>query len=97
MSAEASVLQQPADVARAVVLCAASRSPLPEIILHPHYIPVRGFRRFAQFQNMKAMPDKPGALREGVRRHNGRLGAIVTGASKGIGLGERERVVCWCD
>jgi NAD(P)-dependent dehydrogenase (short-subunit alcohol dehydrogenase family) len=84
-------LLQPADIARGVVFCAGSRSTVHELLLRPHINPVRSTKLFARMLASRKMPEAPVAL-VAPRRANGRLAAIVTGASQGIGLACAERL-----
>jgi 3-oxoacyl-[acyl-carrier protein] reductase len=83
-------LLQPADIARGVVFCAGSRSTVHELLLRPHVNPVRSTKLFARLLASRKMPAPPAGLQE--RRANGRLAAIVTGASQGIGFACAERL-----
>lgn len=83
-------LLQPSDIARGAVFCAGSRSVVHELLLRPHANPIRGTKLFASLLASRKMPDVPPGLV--ARRANGRLAAIVTGASQGIGFACAERL-----
>jgi 3-oxoacyl-[acyl-carrier protein] reductase len=83
-------LLQASDIARGAVFCAGSRSVVHELLLRPHVNPIRGTKMFASLLASRKMPDVPTGLV--ARRANGRLAAIVTGASQGIGFACAERL-----